>query len=398
MMSGSGGGGFSSSCARNPMAAKTSTKIPTKAAGAKDLNPQKAAPRAAPASTKPTAPSPPADKAPAAVKPLNVPNKIPVKEVQAREQRKERKRISNMTETLTSRTPRSRRSVREVLDPYMWKRLTVTICFETCKGLQHLHDQNIIHRNIEGALTDVIDNNTLEEDQIATICFETCKGLEHLHDQNIIHRDIKSENILLNANGHVKILIITHKELIVNEILVMKESQHPNIVNFLDAFLKGNSKLWVIMEYMEGRALTDVIDNNTLEEDQIATICFETCKGLEHLHDQNIIHRDIKSDNVLLDANGHVKITDFGFCAKIRSVVSSGDPNQSYTKIKKVGRGASGSVYVAKINSNPAARFPNGCLDCPLEQLSNYGDSEFLGGLFEGGRPPESSELRMMNS
>jgi protein-serine/threonine kinase len=67
------------------------------------------------------------------------------------------------------------------------------------------------------------------------------------------------------------------KELIVNEILVMKESQHPNIVNFLDAFLKGPSELWVVMEYMEGGALTDVIDNNSLEEDQIATICFEVC-------------------------------------------------------------------------------------------------------------------------
>ena len=65
------------------------------------------------------------------------------------------------------------------------------------------------------------------------------------------------------------------KELIVNEILVMKESTHPNIVNFLDAFLRGNSELWVVMEYMEGGALTDVIDNNTLEEDQIATICYE---------------------------------------------------------------------------------------------------------------------------
>ncbi|KAF3930168.1 PAK-2p27 [Dactylella cylindrospora] len=107
------------------------------------------------------------------------------------------------------------------------------------------------------------------------------------------------------------------KELIVNEILVMKESQHPNIVNFLDAFLKGTSELWVIMEYMEGGALTDVIDNNSLEEDHIATICFETCKGLQHLHSQKIIHRDIKSDNVLLDAQGHVKITDFGFCAKL---------------------------------------------------------------------------------
>ncbi|KAF8963248.1 kinase-like domain-containing protein [Flammula alnicola] len=107
------------------------------------------------------------------------------------------------------------------------------------------------------------------------------------------------------------------KELIVNEILVMKESQHPNIVNFLESYLVKNNELWVVMEYMEGGALTDIIENNTLEEDQISSICFETCKGLGHLHSQHIIHRDIKSDNVLLDAQGRVKITDFGFCAKL---------------------------------------------------------------------------------
>ncbi|KAF8911288.1 kinase-like domain-containing protein [Mucidula mucida] len=107
------------------------------------------------------------------------------------------------------------------------------------------------------------------------------------------------------------------KELIVNEIIVMKESQHPNIVNFLESYLVKANELWVVMEYMEGGALTDVIENNQLEEDQISNICLETCKGLGHLHSQSIIHRDIKSDNVLLDAQGRVKITDFGFCAKL---------------------------------------------------------------------------------
>ncbi|KAK3504631.1 kinase-like domain-containing protein [Neurospora crassa] len=114
------------------------------------------------------------------------------------------------------------------------------------------------------------------------------------------------------------------KELIVNEIMVMKDSSHPNIVNFVEAFLKNkDSELWVVMEYMEGGALTDVIENNpVITEEQISTICLETCRGLQHLHERNIIHRDIKSDNVLLDARGNVKITDFGFCAKLTEAKS----------------------------------------------------------------------------
>ncbi|KAL1408404.1 hypothetical protein Q8F55_005216 [Vanrija albida] len=107
------------------------------------------------------------------------------------------------------------------------------------------------------------------------------------------------------------------KELIVNEIIVMKESQHPNVVNFLESFLVKSTELWVVMEYMEGGALTDVIENNKLTEEQIACICLETCRGLQHLHSRSIIHRDIKSDNLLMNAFGEVKITDFGFCAKL---------------------------------------------------------------------------------
>ena len=70
------------------------------------------------------------------------------------------------------------------------------------------------------------------------------------------------------------------KELIVNEIIVMKESVHPNIVNFLDSFLiENDTELWVIMEYMNGGALTDVIENNpNISEDQIAAICREVCR------------------------------------------------------------------------------------------------------------------------
>ena len=104
-------------------------------------------------------------------------------------------------------------------------------------------------------------------------------------------RDIDG-NLVDSASGHVyvaktlatgkkvaiKEMDLSHqprKELIVNEILVMKESQHPNIVNFLESYLVKNTELWVVMEFMEGGALTDIIENNTMEENQISSICFE---------------------------------------------------------------------------------------------------------------------------
>nr|KAJ3419052.1 Protein kinase [Polyrhizophydium stewartii] len=107
------------------------------------------------------------------------------------------------------------------------------------------------------------------------------------------------------------------KDMIVNEIMVMKECQHPNIVNYIESFLVRES-LWVLMEYMEGGMLTDIIDRHKFSEPQIASICLEqTLRGLHHLHSRNIIHRDIKSDNILLDLKGRVKISDFGYSAKL---------------------------------------------------------------------------------
>lgn len=108
-------------------------------------------------------------------------------------------------------------------------------------------------------------------------------------------------------------------KLLVTEISIMKSSRHQNVVYYNDSFLV-DEQLWVVMELMDGGCLTEILEhfgNIRMTEGQIAYVCRETLSALVYIHSLHRIHRDIKSDNILLNLKGEVKIADFGYAAQL---------------------------------------------------------------------------------
>ncbi|XP_077646541.1 serine/threonine-protein kinase PAK 3-like [Lonchura striata] len=129
----------------------------------------------------------------------------------------------------------------------------------------------------------------------------------------------KALNTSTGQQVAIKIMSLQEKmseELAVNEILVMRDSRNPNIVSYLDSYLV-DAELCLVMEFMDGGTLFDVLRAVYLEEGQIGAVCRECLQGLHFLHSRQVIHRDIKSGNVLVGMDGSVKLADFGLCAQL---------------------------------------------------------------------------------
>lgn len=115
----------------------------------------------------------------------------------------------------------------------------------------------------------------------------------------------------------VKISPMSDLENIKNEIAMQAMSDHCNIVNYVESFQTGDS-LWILMELMEGGCLTEILGRSIRwPEAQIAYVCREANKGLAFLHENHRMHRDIKSDNIMFDYKGRIKLGDFGFAVAL---------------------------------------------------------------------------------
>uniref|UniRef100_UPI00398E400F traf2 and NCK-interacting protein kinase-like isoform X8 n=1 Tax=Pristiophorus japonicus TaxID=55135 RepID=UPI00398E400F len=142
----------------------------------------------------------------------------------------------------------------------------------------------------------------------------------------------KGRHVKTGQLAAIKVMDITgdEEEEIKQEINMLKKySHHRNIATYYGAFIKKNppgvdDQLWLVMEFCGAGSVTDLIKNtkgNTLKEEWIAYVCREILRGLTHLHQHKVIHRDIKGQNVLLTENAEVKLVDFGVSAQLDRTV-----------------------------------------------------------------------------
>ncbi|XP_051543258.1 traf2 and NCK-interacting protein kinase-like isoform X4 [Myxocyprinus asiaticus] len=142
----------------------------------------------------------------------------------------------------------------------------------------------------------------------------------------------KGRHVKTGQLAAIKVMDVTgdEEEEIKAEINMLKKySHHRNIATYYGAFIKKNppgmdDQLWLVMEFCGAGSVTDLIKNtkgNTLKEEWTAYICREILRGLTHLHQHKVIHRDIKGQNVLLTENAEVKLVDFGVSAQLDRTV-----------------------------------------------------------------------------
>ncbi|KAJ5313977.1 uncharacterized protein N7443_000861 [Penicillium atrosanguineum] len=108
---------------------------------------------------------------------------------------------------------------------------------------------------------------------------------------------------------------------IIQEIAILSELKSPYVTKYHGSYLKG-SHLWIIMEFCSGGSCHGLLRPGAIHEEYIAIILRELLRGLDYLHCDHKLHRDIKAANILLSASGQVKLADFGVSGQLSATMT----------------------------------------------------------------------------
>ncbi|WP_322090783.1 Stk1 family PASTA domain-containing Ser/Thr kinase [Caldifermentibacillus hisashii] len=130
----------------------------------------------------------------------------------------------------------------------------------------------------------------------------------------ILERDVAVKVLRLDLANDDELIRRFHREAQSATSLV-----HPNIVNIYDVGEEDNI-YYIVMEYVDGETLKQYIQNHfPIPIEKVIDITLQITSAISHAHQNNIIHRDIKPQNILIDKKGNVKITDFGIAVALTS-------------------------------------------------------------------------------
>ena len=168
------------------------------------------------------------------------------------------------------------------------------------------------------------------------------KSVVNLNNQNIFNGKIEDYNISkeLGKGSYAVVKLATHKitkkkyaikiytkkslsnkqkkNTVTNEIKILNQLDHINIMKLYE-IIETSENLYLVLEYIKGNSLLEIIkkeNNNIIEEKRALKLFLQIVQGISYLHSNNISHRDIKLENILVTKNDTVKIIDFGFAVK----------------------------------------------------------------------------------
>lgn len=196
-------------------------------------------------------------------------------------------------------------------------------CYQ--RVLQYEPEHLLVRLHLKKLKNPISDNNNQKDTKVLLETNKQDKNFQHIPNSAIVReRKIFETNYSLVYQGRYQGASVAIKEpknkeantAILQEIIILKKCNHPNIITML-AMASFNEQFSIVMEYMEAGSLYQLLHAKTptIATEQIDNIALGIAKGVAYLHDQNIIHRDLKSLNILMQRKKNqfqVKISDFG--------------------------------------------------------------------------------------
>lgn len=191
-------------------------------------------------------------------------------------------------------------------------------------------------------------------------------------------RDINGRSDATVTSGSKGGIYDDYKRKFTREAANLSKLQHPNIIKVIESF-ETNNTVYYVMEYIEGGSLDDYIaKNNGLKEDEAIKIVKQIGSALAFMHNNKMLHLDLKPSNIMRKESGDVVLIDFGLS---KQYDSKGEPESS----TKVGAGTPGYAPIEQANYREGKGFP--------VTMDVYALGGTMFKMLTGVRPPEASDI-----